>query len=60
METLGLWYQYGPKSETSTLKQAFQLQTSFWSGSDMNHGGTPKDPKQIRFNKHLFHICKDG
>ena len=26
---------------------------------DMNHGGTPKDPKQIRFNKHLFQMCKD-
>ena len=33
-ETLGLWYQYGPKSETSNLKKAFQLQICFWSGSD--------------------------
>ena len=33
-ETFDLWYEYGPKSQTSTLKQALQLQTSFWSGSD--------------------------
>ena len=33
-ETLCLRIQFGLESETSTLKQAFQLQTRFLSGSD--------------------------